>query len=111
MKIDRTEEGGVTVINIQGVIKLGESARQFHPREEPAIGAQRQGGRCVVEARPRFGPFEPDAREPSGREPPRVGQAHGQVVQRALRVAGVRPSRPTTWTPSSMISVMASIKA
>lgn len=29
MKIERTEEGGVTLVVIEGVIKLGESARQF----------------------------------------------------------------------------------
>ncbi len=29
MKIDRTLEGGLTVVIVHGVIKLGESARQF----------------------------------------------------------------------------------
>lgn len=29
MKIDRTLEGGLTVVMVHGVIKLGESARQF----------------------------------------------------------------------------------
>ena len=29
MKIERTQDGSVTVVAIEGVIKLGESARQF----------------------------------------------------------------------------------
>ena len=29
MKIQRSEDGTVTVVSIEGVIKLGESARQF----------------------------------------------------------------------------------
>ncbi len=29
MKIERTEDGNVTVLVVEGVIKLGESARQF----------------------------------------------------------------------------------
>jgi anti-sigma B factor antagonist len=29
MEIDRSEQGAVTVVRIRGVIKLGESARQF----------------------------------------------------------------------------------
>lgn len=29
MRIDRSEEGGVIIVSVEGVIKLGESARQF----------------------------------------------------------------------------------
>ena len=38
MKIERIEESGVTVISIEGVIKLGESARQFSGYLEELLG-------------------------------------------------------------------------
>ena len=38
MKIERAQEGSVTVVTIQGVIKLGESARNFSMYLEDLLG-------------------------------------------------------------------------
>ena len=45
MKIERSEEGSVTVVTIQGVIKLGESARQFSTYLEDLLN---EGVRSVL---------------------------------------------------------------
>jgi anti-sigma B factor antagonist len=43
MQIRRTEEGGVTIVEVEGTIKLGESAQQFAAELQQAFDANQNG--------------------------------------------------------------------